>query len=378
MNPNVVKLVTSLNAEYQKRRGKDKDAQFDIIHRPGKDYKTRVSVWQSGSLTIDLATGRGGIPKGRMIELYGNESAGKTTTAMIMLAAIQQQEKQRAIDEPEYTEKTCAFIDAEHAFDPLLAAQYGVDLENLVLLDPETAEQAMDIAEAFIRSGDFAVIIVDSVAALVPTKIADTSMEQQTMAELARFMSKAMSKLTGPAYQKQTTVIFINQLREKVGAYAPNGIVPTTTPGGRALKFYSTLRLEVRRGDQIKVGDEVIGHVVKIRFIKNKIGAPYKEAEYRLIYNVGVDRIDEIGQLAIYGNIVRSGGAWIYFENEHGVPYEINGEVMKFNGRAKFMDALRRIPELYTHIEHLIRGTEHIEAPEIPEELRPQSEDESA
>jgi len=371
MDQEVLKLMNGINAQYQKRRGKDPEAQFDVIQRLSKDYDQRVTVWQSGSLTFDLASGRNGVPKGRVIEMYGPESGGKTTTAMLMIASIQRQEAKRALEEPGYTAKICAFIDAEHAFDPMLAIEYGVDIDEMVLVDPETAEQAMDICEALVRSGRFAIIVVDSVAALVPAKIEESSMEQQTMAELARFMSKAMQKLVGPSYQKNTTLLFINQIREKIGGYAPNGIVPTTTPGGRALKYYSSLRLEIKRGESIKQGNDIVGHQIKVRFIKNKIGMPYKEAEFKLLYGVGIDKADEIGQLAIFGGIVRTSGGWIYYEDENGHQIEINGVPMKFNGRAKLFDEISVNPELARQLDARIRGNfDQIEAPEIPLEER--------
>lgn len=371
MDQEIIKLMSGINAQYQKRRGKDPELQFDVIQRLSKDYDQRITTWQSGSLTLDLATGRNGIPKGRVIEIYGPESSGKTTTAMLIIASIQRQEALRAQTEPGYVAKTIAFIDAEHAFDPMLAIEYGVDIDEMILVDPETAEQAMDICEALVRSGRFAMIVVDSVAALVPAKIEESSMEQQTMAELARFMSKAMMKLVGPAYQKQTTLFFINQIRQKIGGYAPNGIIPTTTPGGLALKYYSSLRLEVKRGETIKQGNDAIGHQIKVRFIKNKIGMPYKEAEFKLLYGVGIDKSDEIGQLAIFGGIVRSSGAWIYYEDENGNLIEINGVPMKFNGKAKLFEEIANNPELAAQLDARIRGNfDQIEAPEIPLEER--------
>lgn len=209
-----------------------------------------IQTTSSGSLTLDLAIGRGGVPHGRIIEVFGPEAGGKTTMALLHAVKVQQERK-----------GLVGFIDAEHAFDPMLAASYGVNLEELAYVDPKTAENAIDTIEALVRSGEFRLIIVDSVSALTPTKIAESSMDQQTMGLQARLMSTAMMKLNGPAYQNNCTILFINQLREKVGGYAPNGVVPTTTSGGRALPFYSSLRLNVRRGDNITEKEDTIGRV---------------------------------------------------------------------------------------------------------------------
>lgn len=322
------------------------------------DYVRDIKVFPSGSLTLDLALGRGGIPRGRLIEVFGPTSAGKTTLALLHIAEVQRAGEGRA-----------AFIDAEHTFDPVLAAEYGVDLSELVYVDPETAENAIDISDALIRSGEVRLIVIDSVSALTPSKIVESSIEQQTMGLLARFMSTTCQKLNGPAYSNDCTVMFINQIREKIGGFSPAG-TPTTTSGGRSLPFYSSVRLNVRAGDQLKHKDEVYGHIVKVKVAKNKVGTPHKEAVFPLIYGKGVDRVDEVGQLAILAGIIRQAGAWFRYEDSAGEPLERDGEIYKWQGRANFVEFVRQHPAFMIELEQRLRGIE-IEAPDsepIPEE----------
>lgn len=323
------------------------------------DYVRDIKVFSSGSLTLDLALGRGGIPRGRIIEVFGPVSAGKTTLALLHIAEVQRAGEGRA-----------AFIDAEHTFDPVLAAEYGVDLSQLVYIDPETAENAIDIADALIRSKEVRLIVIDSVSALTPSKIVESSIEQQTMGLLARFMSTTCQKLNGPAYANDCTVLFINQIREKIGGYSPNGTTPTTTSGGRALPFYSSVRLNVRAGDRLKHKDEVYGHIMKIQVVKNKVGTPHKEASFPLIYGKGIDRVDEIGQLAILAGVIVQGGAWFRFPDDTGDAVERDGELYKWNGRTKVIDFIRSHPLFMIELEQLLRGVK-LEAPNIeptPEE----------
>lgn len=323
------------------------------------DYVREIKVFSSGSLTLDLALGRGGIPRGRLVEVFGPTSAGKTTMALLHIAEVQRAGEGRA-----------AFIDAEHTFDPVLAAEYGVDLSQLIYVDPETAENAIDITDALIRSSEVRLVVIDSVSALTPSKIVESSIEQQTMGLLARFMSTTCQKLNGPAYANDCTVMFINQIREKIGGYAPNGVTPTTTSGGRALPFYSSVRLNVRAGDQLKDKDEVYGHVIKVKVVKNKVGTPHKEASFPLIYGKGVDRVDEIGQLAILAGIIKQGGAWFRYEDADGELVERGGIPFKWQGRAKFVEFLRTEPAFLIELEQRLRGVE-IEAPDaepLPEE----------
>lgn len=316
------------------------------------DYVREIKVFPSGSLTLDLALGRGGIPRGRLVEVFGPTSAGKTTMALLHIAEVQRAGEGRA-----------AFIDAEHTFDPVLAAEYGVDLSELIYIDPETAENAIDIADALIRSGEVRLIVIDSVSALTPSKIVESSIEQQTMGLLARFMSTTCQKLNGPAYANDCTVLFINQIREKIGAFSPAG-TPTTTSGGRALPFYSSVRLNVRAGDQLKdKSGDVYGHIIKVKVVKNKVGTPHKEATFPLIYGKGVDRVDEISQLAILAGIIRQAGAWFRYEDAEGEPVEREGVLCKWQGRAAFVEFMREHPSFMIELEQRLRGVE-IEAPD--------------
>lgn len=313
------------------------------------EHKPDIKVYSSGSLTLDLALGRGGIPRGRLVEVYGPTSAGKTTIAMLHGAEVQ-----RA------GEGKVAFIDAEHTFDPELAVQYGLNLEELIYVDPQSAENAIDIADALVRSGEVRLIIIDSVSALTPSKIVESSIEQQTMGLLARFMSTTCQKLNGPAYTFDCTILFINQVREKIGVMYGN---PETTSGGRALPFYSSVRLHVRQGDQLKNKDEVYGHVVKVKVTKNKVGTPHKEAAFPLLYGIGVDRTDEIGQLAKFAGVIRQAGAWYRYEDENGELHTRNGREMKFQGFAAFTDYMREDVGFQAELEARLRGVE-IEAPD--------------
>jgi recombination protein RecA len=316
-----------------------------------EDFVPEINTYPSGSLTLDLALGRGGIPQGRLIEVYGPTSAGKTTIAMLHAAEVQ-----RANPD----ERCVAFVDVEHTFDPKLAVEYGMDLNNLVYVNPQTAENAIDITDALIRSGEIRLIIIDSVSSLTPSKVVESSIEQQTMGLLARFMSTTCQKLNGPAYQHNCTVLFINQIREKIGVMYGN---PETTSGGRALPFYSSVRLHVRAGDQLKTKDEVYGHIVKVKVTKNKVGTPHKEAAFPLIYGKGVDRVDEICQLAILAGIIRQAGAWFRFEGPDGEPLERDGELYKWQGRAAFIEFVRTHPQFMIELEERLRGV-HVEAPD--------------
>lgn len=319
-----------------------------------EDYVREIKVFKSGSLTLDLALGRGGIPRGRIVEVFGPTSAGKTTLALLHIAEVQAA-----------GEGSAAFIDAEHTFDPVLAAEYGVDLSQLIYIDPETAENAIDIADALIRSGEVRLIVIDSVSALTPSKIVESSIEQQTMGLLARFMSTTCQKLNGPSYANDCTVMFINQIREKIGGYAPNGATPTTTSGGRSLPFYSSVRLNVRAGDQLKDKDGVYGHVMKIKVVKNKVGTPHKEATFPLIYGRGIDRVDEVGQLSILAGIIAQKGSWFRYENEAGDPIERDGQLYKWQGRENFVEFVRQNPAFMIELEQQLRGVK-LEAPDAP------------
>ncbi|WP_263117523.1 recombinase RecA [Bacillus subtilis] len=310
-----------------------------------------IKTYSSGSLTMDLALG-GGVANGRIVEYFGNSMAGKTTLAFLHMAQVQQK-----------NEGYVAFIDMEHAMNKELAEQYGVDLNTLIYVNPKTAENAVDIADSLIRSGEVRLIIVDSVSAMVPTKIVESSAEQQTMGLLARFMSTTMQKLTGIAYEHDCTVGFINQVREKIGGFSPAG-TPTTTSGGRALPFYASQRVQVKMGEYIKEGNDIIGHLVKIKVVKNKIAIPFKEASFPLIYGKGVDQIDEIAQVAILAGFVAKNGGWYrIYDAETGEIRVHNGVELKFNGQAKLVAYLHENPDIALELEAKIRGVE-VELPD--------------
>ena len=271
------------------------------IMRMGDEVAKTLDVIPTGSLTLDIALGVGGYPKGRIIEIYGPESSGKTTLA---LHAIAQSQKAGGY---------VAFIDAEHALDINYAAKLGVNVDDLVLSQPDTGEQALEITEALIRSGAVDTIVVDSVAALVPEAEITGDMGASHVGLHARLMSQAMRKLSGIISKGQVTVIFINQIREKVGVMFGS---PETTTGGRALKFYSTIRLDIRRGEQIKIGTELIGNKVNIRVVKNKVAPPFKLATVDLIYGEGISQLGELIDLAVEQDIIKKAGSWFSYGEE--------------------------------------------------------------
>ena len=271
------------------------------IMRLGDRADVAVDAIPTGSLTLDYCLGIGGYPKGRIIEIYGPESSGKTTLALHAIAECQKQGGR------------CAFIDAENAIDPLYAQRLGVDIDELILSQPDSGEQALEITEVLTRSGAIDLIVVDSVAALVPQAELDGEMGDSSVGLQARLMSKAMRKLAGVLNRSETTIIFINQLREKVGIMFGN---PETTPGGRALKFYSSVRLDVRRGEQLKEGGEAIGNVTRIKVVKNKVAPPFKMAEVNMIYGQGISHVDEVIQLAVDADIMDKAGAWYSYKDD--------------------------------------------------------------
>ena len=281
----------------------DIEKQFGAgaIMKLGSDEHTKIDVTSSGSLSLDIALGVGGFPKGRIIEIYGPESSGKTTVALQAIAEVQKKGGR------------AAFIDAEHALDPVYAKALGVDIDELLLSQPDTGEQALEICEALVRSEAVNIVVIDSVAALVPQAEIDGEMGDSHVGLQARLMSQALRKLSGTINKTKTTAIFINQLREKVGVMFGN---PETTPGGRALKFYATIRLDIRRAEQIKQGEQIVGNKTNIKVVKNKVAPPFKTASVDIMYGEGISREGEVIDIASSLDILDKSGAWYSYNGE--------------------------------------------------------------
>lgn len=309
----------------------DIEKQFGAgaIMKLGDNDHMNVDVTSSGSITIDVALGVGGYPKGRIIEIYGPESSGKTTVALQAIAEVQKNGGR------------AAFIDAEHALDPIYAKNLGVNVNELLLSQPDTGEQALEICDALVKSDAVDIVVIDSVAALVPQAEIDGEMGDSHVGLQARLMSQALRKLSGTMNKTKTTAIFINQLREKVGVMFGN---PETTPGGRALKFYSTIRLDVRRGEQIKLGDQIVGNKTNIKVVKNKVAPPFKTATVDIMYGEGISREGEILDIGSKLAIVDKSGAW----------YSYNGQKIG-QGKENVKVYLKENPALRDEIELKIR-----------------------
>ena len=301
-----------------------------IMRLGAKDAIVPISVISTGSISFDLALGVGGVPRGRVIEIYGPESSGKTTITLQIIA-----EAQRAGG-------LAAFVDAEHALDPVYARKLGVDTDNLLISQPDYGEQALEITEALVRSGAIDVLVVDSVAALVPKAELDGEMGDSHVGLQARLMSQALRKLTGTVSKSRTSLIFINQIREKIGVMFGN---PETTTGGRALKFYSSVRVDIRRIGAVKEGDVVVGSRTKTKIVKNKVAAPFREAEFDILYGEGISREGDVLDLAVVNNIVEKSGAW----------YSYSGERIG-QGRENVRNFLKANPEIFERMNTELRA----------------------
>ena len=324
IDENKLKAIENAMSQIEKQFGKGS------IMKLGEHSTLNIDSISTGCLDLDIALGIGGVPRGRIIEIYGPESSGKTTVALHVAAEAQK------------LGGAVAFVDAEHALDPSYARNLGVDTENLIVSQPDTGEQGLEIAEALVRSGAIDVLVVDSVAALVPRAEIEGEMGDSHVGLQARLMSQALRKLTGTINKSKCVVIFINQLREKVGVMFGN---PETTTGGRALKFYSSIRLDVRRIDSIKQGDEIVGNRTKVKVMKNKVAPPFKQAEFDIMYNEGISRNGNIVDVGVKENIVQKSGAWFSY-----------GDIRLGQGRENAKNYLKENPEIALEIENKIRA----------------------
>lgn len=331
-------------AKVEKKYGKGS------VMRLGENARMEVSSVSTGSLSLDLALGIGGLPKGRIVEIYGPESSGKTTVALHAIAEVQK------------TGGEAAFIDAEHALDPVYAKALGVNIDDLLVSQPDDGEQALEIAEALIRSGAVEIVVIDSVAALVPKTEIDNEMGAANVGVQARLMSQALRKLSGAVAKSNCIVIFINQLRQKIGVFYGN---PETTTGGTALKFYASVRIDIRRAEQLKSGAEIIGNHTKCKVVKNKVAPPFKTAEFDILYGKGISKESEIIELGIRYGIIDKSGSWLSY----------NGERLG-QGKDKVRDLITENKALSDEIEAKIRekctgvaGEEAFGTPEDDEEF---------
>ena len=300
--------------------------------RLGDNHHAKVEVVSSGSLALDIALGAGGYPKGRIIEIFGPESSGKTTFALHAIAEVQK------------LGGRAAFIDAEHALDPVYAKNLGVDINNLLLAQPDTGEQALEICEALVRSDAISIVVIDSVAALVPQAEIDGEMGDSHVGLQARLMSQALRKLSGTINKTKTIAIFINQLREKVGVMFGN---PETTPGGRALKFYASIRLDVRKSEAIKIGDSIAGNKTNIKVVKNKIAPPFRTATVDIMYGEGVSKEGEIIDLGVDAGVIEKSGSWFAYKGEKLGQGKENVKVLLKTNKKLAEEIEKQIREFY-------------------------------
>lgn len=320
------KALETAIAQIEKNYGKG------AIMRLGDDIPVNVEAISTGSLSLDLALGIGGVPRGRIVEIYGPESCGKTTLALHVVASAQKEGGE------------AAYIDVEHALEPAYARALGVDIDNLLISQPDTGEQALEITEQLVRSGALDVVVIDSVAALLPRSELEGEMGESSVGVVARLMSQALRKLAGVVSKTGCIVIFINQLREKIGVMYGN---PETTPGGRALKYFSSVRIDMRRIETLKNGSEMIGNRTRAKVIKNKVAPPFKEAEFDIIYGQGISKVGEIIDLAVKLELIDKGGAWFTVGDT------------RIQGRDNVREYLEQNPEVMAKLEVQIRENAH-------------------
>ncbi|MDO5092671.1 MAG: recombinase RecA [Propionibacteriaceae bacterium] len=326
-------------------------SQIEKVHgkgsvmRLGEDSRLPIDVIPTGSVALDVALGIGGLPRGRIIEIYGPESSGKTTVALHAIANAQAEGG------------ICAFIDAEHALDPEYAAQLGVKTDELLVSQPDNGEQALEIADTLVRSGALALVVIDSVAALTPRAEIEGEMGDSHVGLQARLMSQALRKMTGALKGANTTAIFINQLREKIGVMFGS---PETTTGGRALKFYSSVRLDVRRIETLKDGSDMVGNRTRVKVVKNKVAPPFKQAEFDIIYGEGISREGSLIDMGVANGIIRKAGAWFTYESDQ-----------LGQGKENARNFLRKNPEVAAEIERRIRTA--LGVAEEPEKIDPET-----
>ena len=324
IDENKLKAIEMAMGQIEKQFGKGS------VMKLGEDATANIDAVSTGCLDLDIALGIGGVPRGRIIEIYGPESSGKTTIALHVVAEAQK------------LGGAAAYIDAEHALDPGYASKLGVDIDNLVVSQPDTGEQGLEIAEALVRSGAIDVLVVDSVAALVPRAEIEGEMGDSHVGLQARLMSQALRKLAGSINQTKCVAIFINQLREKVGIMFGN---PEVTPGGRALKFYASVRMDIRRIDSIKQGDAIMGNRTRVKVIKNKVAPPFRQAEFDIMYNEGISKTGNLVDVGVKEEIIQKSGAWFSYN-----------DIRLGQGRENAKQYLRENPEIALEIENQIRS----------------------